>query len=269
MLNNALSIAQTPLCSFLLRTAVVCGSVLCGMTSLTQAQTHWPSRIPTQAEELLDTDLLRAQVLGHWGLPPGLALTTDHARGGACTRDRFNALGFVSIALPNYLRSPALALPDEAGQMITRVAPGSPAERSGLKPGMTIVELDRELVGSTVDLGRLGDSHTLLVLTDEGMQLVELESIAHSLLDATSALDTEHPLDLGLMPKWLGSPLNNGSAPRSLSISESNGIMAIAAIVDTAHGAQRVELKGNRQQVEGQLQQLSPEVQAVLRPHLR
>jgi len=241
--------------SFVLCGWAFCGWVLCGMSS--QALAQWPSRFSAQAEELLDTDALRSQVLGQWGLPPGFMQPLDPAFRGQCMRNHFNKLGFVSIPLPNYLRSSALGVPDEGGQLITRVAQGSPAALNGLQPGMTIVEIDGELLNSAADLGRLCGPHALLILTDEGMQLVELKSIAANLIDPFS------------QPEFTGGLRNMELPARSLSISESNGIMAVAAIVDTQRGAQQVELKGTRQQVEMQLQQLTPEVQNALRPHLR
>jgi len=201
-------------------------------------------------DDLANVDALRDQILRQAGIIPHSSPAGATQVPRSCSPSTINPLGFTSLPLPNYLRSPELGLPPDCGLVITQVHPSSSAYQAGLRPGMTLVELDGEPVFSSADLHQLSGTHVLLVLTDEGLHSIKICQPAAEELTAEEL--SEQLLSL----------------PRSLSISEANGIMAVAAIVDTDQGPQQVELKGTRKQVELQLQQLCPQVQAVLRPHL-
>lgn len=56
--------------------------------------------------------------------------------------------------------------------------------------------------------------------------------------------------------------------PRSFSAASNNGIHAIQAVVPTDGGDEKVELKGNSDQVRKQLDSLSPEIQRIMRQSL-
>lgn len=215
----------------------------------------FPTPFSTYPHDLAGVEAMRDQILRQAGVLPLANQAGVTQAPLPCNLSTINPMGFTSLPLPNYLRSPELGLPPDCGLIVTQVHPASPAHQAGLRPGMTLVEIDGQPVTASADLHQLTGTHELLVLCDEGLRSIEIcQPAAEGLASAEwdSAEWTEHLHSL----------------PRSLSISEANGILAVAAVVDTDRGPQQVELKGTRDQVEAQLLQLCPQVQAALRPHL-
>ncbi len=222
-----------------------------GLASAAQAQ--FPMQFPDQAQDLLDIDALRNQFMQNSNLnATGLAWSSSssqsHMPHAIASHPNVNAIGFATIPFPAYLRTDALPLPQDGGQLIVAVVEGSIAHQVGLRAGMTIREFDRLPLASTTDLSQLEGLHLIEVLTDEGPRQIDL------------AIDQESEFaGFGVQP----NPL------RSIAVSEANGILAVSALIDTENGPERIELKGSRAQVEAKLRQLSPQVQETLRAQLR
>ncbi len=208
------------------------------------------SGVPTMG--WIDTDQIRRQFLGDtpdWQMQ---AAVFPWSLQRSSVVVPVNPMGMATMALPAYLRSPEMSLDENIGQLVTHIVDGSVAHRAGLQIGMTIVEIDGRPLPSTADLTPLVGVHSLVVFTNEGPRRVDVEapSIENELVAPNPPI------------------VETSASTRSLSVSEANGIMAVAAIIDTEWGTERVELKGNRAQVELQLRQLAPCVQQALRPHL-
>jgi putative radical SAM enzyme (TIGR03279 family) len=58
----------------------------------------------------------------------------------------------------------------EKGHLIDNVAPGSPAEKAGIKVGWRLLRIDSQVIGDLIDYRILeaDEQHSLLVLTDDG-----------------------------------------------------------------------------------------------------
>lgn len=109
-----------------------------------------------------------------------LALQSGRPTVRADAASPFSTAGYLGITfLEVSLRTAAnLRLPGTQGALITAVAPGSPAERTGLQPGDVILSMDGQPVGDTCPLlqtllsRRAGDQITVAI--QRGEQLLTL-----------------------------------------------------------------------------------------------
>lgn len=108
----------------------------------------------------------------------------DNAKGGNLKKymEAFKTTGIgISMQSLSGKLGDFFGVPDGEGALITDVMDDTPAEKSGLKVGDVIVEVDKEKVASPSDVSSIirdkekGDKVTLVVVRDKAKQTVSLE----------------------------------------------------------------------------------------------
>lgn len=178
--------------------------------------------------------------------------------------------GVSVMPLPSYLRSDVLGLVPGQGLLVTGVEPYGPAAQAGLRQGHLLLDVDGLLLNQDSCLPALDRRRCVLVMTDQGLIEVNIESLRPQLpqyqLGARAFF--------GNFPAYVTAPiataeiLDRPSCIRSLAMSEWNGDLEVSAIVDDVQGPRHLELRGTREEIECQLRELSPELQRALRPQI-
>lgn len=185
--------------------------------------------------------------------------------------------GLSTIPLPAYLRHPQLGLSPDQGLLVIGVLPGLAAEACGISQGCTIVAVDGQPVLSGQILPILQTEHKLTILNESGVKEVCIKPSSQSFADITnpnlSSVLRQTNIYAQSLPQMssgfrVPNAVAGGPSPRSLSVSQVNGEMVVSAVLDSASGPTRIELRGSRAEIARQIANLPSEVQLQLTPHL-
>ena len=179
-----------------------------------------------------------------------LAIAATFTLAGAATASARAWLGVVTQDLSGELRD-GLDLHSDAGVLVSRVVPGSPADRAGLHPGDVIVRYNSRAVESPESLQRLvGDSHS--------GQDVALDVVRHGRQETLSATLAPRPEEQGV--EGAPSPPDAPEAPEAPPApgGDEGGIKV------RVHSLRDGEVPDGPE-VEGNLDRLPPHVREMLR----
>jgi hypothetical protein len=173
--------------------------------------------------------------------------------------------GIEVMVVPDMLARHVVELGNGSGWLITCVYPNSPADRSGLRKGWILVDVDHRRLTKDCSLPKLVDRPlSLAVLTNEGLKRAAIQPDPRWLEQVENEFASHRAVRF---PNIITRQPGGGSC-RSLSVAEINGKLSIAAVVSTSNGERDVRLQGTRAEVETQLESLPHDIQSKLRPEI-
>lgn len=218
----------------------------------------------------LDLDSLRSQVMSrHFGPADGqnprLGSTPPLMIGKPDLDEQIwsewgVALGPVPALL--YMHCPDLK-PD-AGLLIEKVRPGSPAEEAGLVAGQVLAGAEDEWFQAVQDLPRLIEPQTVIVLVAGRLCEVDIRP------DRTPLSAGNRAAELRSAPASVSAfgAAADEDGSQAISMACANGVFDIDASYATAKGRQKIHLSGTRKQVEKSMADLPAAVQQSIQRRL-
>ncbi|TWT82206.1 hypothetical protein CA13_36670 [Planctomycetes bacterium CA13] len=186
----------------------------------------------------VDVDAIRRHTMATMPIPSGI----DDAAGLMHTFDHLalnpvQKWGLRLMPVPNLLANCHKLLADGAGLLVVDVADRSPAHQAGIRSGMVLLSIDDQDLRRLDDVPPLSDGCQIRLLTEKGLQSANINL-------STNA-----------------SPINFDS----VSVSNINGQIRIRATLETQSGSQQIDMQGNRDEIDRQIDELPTKIGEQLR----
>ncbi|TWU24807.1 Do family serine endopeptidase [Novipirellula artificiosorum] len=198
----------------------------------------------------VDVDSIRRQVMS--GMPVGPANGNAPIFGMPPKTTPCQTWGIQVMKVPALFTQCHDLLANGNGLLVVKVAKGSAADRAGIEAGMVMLSIDSQDLSRIQDVRPVHDGATVELLTEKGLRtaVVELATMSRAYSSASS-------------PSLPNTALSNTG--ESVSVSNVNGQIRIQATLMTSRGAETIDIQGNRNDVDRQIDALPAEIADQLR----